>query len=271
MAMAPLITVITVCYNSADTLDRALNSVRIQDWPNVEHIVIDGGSTDGTLDILGRYKNNLAYLVSEPDCGIYDAMNKGLALATGDIICFLNADDQYAAENVLSTVAKQMHAEQLDALMGDVGFFHASNPSRLVRRYRSGRFTPARLAWGWMPAHPALFLSRHVIDRVGLFNTSYKIAGDYEFVIRAFYGHALRCAHLSSVLVRMQTGGVSTGGWRAKLILNKEVLRACRENGVKTNMLKILSKYPAKLLEFLPSWGLDFVGDVDKHKNRKTL
>jgi glycosyltransferase involved in cell wall biosynthesis len=251
MAIAPLVTVITVCYNSANTLEQALKSVTIQDWPNVEHIVIDGGSTDDTLDILGRYKNHLAYVVSEPDNGIYDAMNKGLARATGDVVCFLNADDQYASENVLSMVANQMRAGQLDALLGDVGFFHASNPTRQVRRYRSDRFTPERLAWGWMPAHPALFLTRSVIDRVGQFNTTYKIAGDYEFVIRAFYGHALRYVHVPKVLVRMQTGGVSTDGWRSKVRLNKEVLRACRENGVNTNIFKILSKYPVKLMEML--------------------
>ena len=244
-----MISVITVCYNSASTLERALKSVTMQDWPHIEHLVIDGGSTDNTLDILGHYKDQLAYLMSEPDDGIYDAMNKGLARATGDVVCFLNADDEYASDKVLSLVAKQMYAEQLDALMGDVSFFHASNPARQVRRYRSDRFTPARLAWGWMPAHPALFLHRSVIDRVGRFNTTYKIAGDYEFIIRAFYGHALRYSHLPMVLVRMQTGGESTDGWRAKVRLNKEVLRACRENGLKTNMLKILSKYPVKLLE----------------------
>jgi glycosyltransferase involved in cell wall biosynthesis len=249
-------SVITVCYNSVQTIAQALQSVADQDWPHVEHILIDGDSTDGTLDVIELLRPRLAFVVSEPDNGIYDAMNKGLALATGDVVCFLNADDQYASNDVLSTVATHMRAEQLDALMGDVGFFHASNPSREVRRYRSNRFAPERLAWGWMPAHPALFLKRSVIERVGKFNTTYQIAGDYEFVIRAFYGHALRYVHVPKVLVRMQTGGVSTDGWRAKVRLNKEVLRACRENGIRTNMLKILSKYPAKLLELLPSLGV---------------
>lgn len=245
----PIISVITVCYNSATTIDRALQSVANQDWPHIEHILIDGASTDGTMDVVERFRPGLTCVVSEPDDGIYDAMNKGLARATGEVICFLNADDQYASNEVLSLAANQMHAQQLDALMGDVGFFHATNPSRQVRRYRSDRFTSERLAWGWMPAHPALFLKRSVIDRVGLFNTTYKIAGDYEFIIRAFYGHALRYAHVPKVLVRMQTGGVSTNGWRAKLRLNNEVLRACRENGIRTNIFKILSKYPMKVLE----------------------
>lgn len=245
------ISVITVCYNSARTLERALQSVAEQDWPTVEHIVIDGASTDRTKEILERFQSRLAYLVSEPDKGIYDAMNKGLAHATGDIICFLNADDQYASTDVLSMVASQMRDHNLDALMGDVGFFHEGNPSRMVRRYRSNRFHPRRLAWGWMPAHPALFLRKEVVQRVGQFKTDYRIAGDFEFIVRAFHGHALRYRHFPEVLVRMQTGGVSTGGWRAKIRLNQEVMRACRENGLHTNLLKILSKYPAKLLELL--------------------
>ena len=245
------VSVITVCYNSAKTLERSLQSVVGQDWLAIEHIVIDGASTDGSKDILERFRSRLACLVIEPDKGIYDAMNKGLAHATGDVVCFLNADDQYASANVLSKVASKMVDHNLDALMGDVGFFHESNSERMVRRYRSERFSPSRLAWGWMPAHPALFLRKEVVQRVGLFKTDYRIAGDFEFIVRAFHGHALRYRHFPEVLVNMQTGGVSTSGWRAKFRLNQEVLRACRENGLQTNMLKILSKYPAKMLEML--------------------
>lgn len=251
MLTEPLISVITVCYNSAATLTRALQSVADQDWPFVEHIVIDGASKDETAEIIDRFRTKLAHIVSEPDKGIYDAMNKGLDRASGDIVCFLNADDQYASNSVLSQVAMLMHEHQLDALMGDVGFFHKSDSQRMVRRYRSNHFTPGRLAWGWMPAHPALFLSRAMVERVGRFKTDYRIAGDYEFVVRAFHGHEVRYRHLPEVLVNMQTGGVSTAGFGAKLRLNREVLRACRENGLQTNILKILSKYPAKILELL--------------------
>jgi glycosyltransferase involved in cell wall biosynthesis len=249
MATNSLVTVITVCYNSANSLERALTSVAIQDWPNVEHIVIDGGSTDDTLSILKRYQNHLAHVVSEPDKGIYDAMNKGLDRATGDIVCFLNADDQYASSHVLSLVAKQMQAHELDALLGDVEFFHSAYPTRMVRRYRSDRFTPERLAWGWMPAHPALFLNKSVVQRVGRFKSDYRIAGDFDYIARAFYGYDLRYRHLREVLVHMQTGGASTAGWRSKVLLNQEVLRSCKENGISTNLFKILSKYPMKLLE----------------------
>lgn len=249
MRADPLISVITVCYNSAETLARALQSVADQDWPRVEHIVIDGASTDSTSTIIDRFRSRLGHVVSEPDHGIYDAMNKGLDRANGDIVCFLNADDRYAHSQVLSRVAKQMHGLDLDALMGDVGFFRAEDTLRMVRRYRSDRFHPRRLAWGWMPAHPALFLGRAVVQRVGRFRTDYRIAGDFEYLVRAFHGHDLRYRHLPEVLVHMQTGGVSTNGWRSKISLNREVLRACRENGLQTSMLKILSKYPAKVLE----------------------
>lgn len=245
------ISVITVCYNSQATIERSIQSVVDQQWPEVEHIVIDGGSTDGTLEILERFRPHLASLVSEPDRGIYDAMNKGLARASGEVVCFLNADDRYADPTVLTEVAQQMRTHKLDALVADVGFFKAGEPTRMIRRYRSDRFSPQKLAWGWMPAHPGFFLKREVAERVGLFKTDYRIAGDYEFVVRAFHGHHLHYRHLPRVLVHMQAGGASNNGWRAKVLLNQEVLRACRENGVSTNMAKILSKYPAKLLEML--------------------
>lgn len=251
MVNQPVISVITVCYNSANTLERALTSVAMQDWPKVEHIVIDGASTDNTHAIIERNRSHIAQVISEPDKGIYDAMNKGLKQASGDIICFLNADDQYASPQVLSQVATQIQDHQLDALMADVGFFHAKNPDCMVRRYRSNRFSPKKLAWGWMPAHPALFLRKEVVSSVGLFKTDYKIAGDFEFIVRAFHGQKLRYRHIPEVLINMQTGGASTGGWQAKIQLNLEVLRACRENGLRTNMFMILSKYPLKLLEII--------------------
>jgi glycosyltransferase involved in cell wall biosynthesis len=245
------ISVVTVCYNTAATIRSTLESVARQTHPDVEHIVIDGASTDETMKIVHSYSGRLAQVVSEPDEGIYDAMNKGLDRVSGDVVCFLNADDEYAHSQVLSRVAMQMRELGLEALIGDVGFFREKEPLRMVRRYRSDRFHPNRFAWGWMPAHPALFLSRAVVQRVGHFKTDYRIAGDFEYIVRAFHGHDVRYRHLPEVLVHMQTGGVSTNGWRSKVLLNREVLRACRENGLQTNMLKILSKYPAKALELL--------------------
>lgn len=245
------LTVITVAYNAAATIADTLRAVATQTYAQIEHIVVDGASKDATREIVARHGARVARLVSEPDRGIYDAMNKGLALASGEVIGFLNADDVYASDHVVADVARAMQAEDLDALYGDVAFFRSDAPGTVVRRYRSDRFSPARIGWGWMPAHPALFLHRRVYARFGNFRTDYRIAGDYEFVARIFKTDSLRYRYLPEALVHMRVGGVSTGGWRNTVVLNREVLRACRENGIPTNPLKILSKYPAKLLEFL--------------------
>jgi glycosyltransferase involved in cell wall biosynthesis len=244
-------TVITVCYNSAATIVDTLHSVAQQTYPHVEHIIIDGGSTDATVALARAHGRAGMVVVSEPDKGIYDAMNKGLRRATGDVVAFLNADDFYAHHNVLTEVARLFDAENLDAVLADAAFFHPNNPQKMVRRYRSDRFTPQRLAWGWMPAHPGLFLRRDVLKQVGEFKTHYRIAGDFELIARIFSDNTRVYRHLPQIVVRMRTGGVSTGGLRSTILLNREVMRACRENGIATNWFKILSKYPLKLLEFL--------------------
>lgn len=245
------ISVITVAFNAERTIGETLDSVAAQSHPDVEHIVVDGASTDETLAVVERHGQRVARLVSEPDHGIYDAMNKGLRLATGDIIGFLNADDVYADSSVLARVSSTMEMERLDALFGDAEFVSPERPDRPLRRYRSERFHPGRIAWGWMPAHPTLLLRRELYERFGLFRTDYRIAGDFELVARMFHGDTLKYRHVPEVLVRMRTGGISTGGWRNTLLLNREVLRACRENGILTSLPRILSKYPAKLLEFI--------------------
>ena len=244
------ISIVTVTYNSAATLADTLRSVDDQSYDAVEHIVIDGGSKDDTATVVRRFGSRVSAFISEPDDGIYDAMNKGVALASGDVIGFLNADDHYAHPDVLARVAESFRRAPLDAVFGDVAFFHPDRPDRLVRRYRSDRFSPSAIGWGWMPAHPAMFVRRAVFERIGAFKTDYRIAGDYEWVARAFHAGKLRYQHLPEVLVHMQTGGISTRDWRSTLLLNQEVMRACRENGVATNWFKILSKYPAKLLEY---------------------
>ena len=244
------ISVITVAFNAAQTIDATMRSVVTQTHPDIEYIVIDGGSTDGTQAVIESYRESLAKVVCEPDQGIYDAMNKGVALATGEVVAFLNADDFYKDTGVLARVAGSMQAGQLDALYGDVEFFRPGQQGKVVRRYNSGRFTVGRLGWGWMPAHPALFVRRALFERYGMFRTDYRIAGDFEFIARVFKHPELRHRHLPETLVRMQMGGVSTSGWRATLQLNREMMRACRANAIPTNWLKMLMRYPFKALEF---------------------
>lgn len=247
------ISIITVTFNSAATLEQSLRSVAQQSYSSVEHIVIDGGSKDGTPAIVAAHGSHVACFVSEPDKGIYDAMNKGVARATGDIIGFLNADDYYADKEVLYRVAQAFEDPTVDACLGDVAFFRSDAPDHIVRRYRSAQFQPNKIAWGWMPAHPALFVRRRLFDEYGPFKIDYRIAGDFEWVARVFRPakSSVRWLHIPEVLVKMQTGGVSTRGWRSTLLLNQEVMRACRENQISTNWLMLLSKYPAKVLEYV--------------------
>ena len=245
------ISIITIAYNSANTIAETINSVAKQTYADLEHLVVDGASTDDTVKIAKAHSTPCTRIISEPDKGIYDAMNKGLAHATGDIVCFLNADDAYADPEVLSRVAHEMKQHGLDALFGDVVFFNPGAQERSVRRYRSDRFSPDRLAYGWMPAHPALFIKRSIYQELGGFRTHFRIAGDFDFVARAFAPGKLLYRYLPQIMVRMQSGGVSNAGLRSKWLLNQEVLRSCRENGIRTNIFKILSKYPAKLMEVL--------------------
>lgn len=244
------ISVITICYNSAKTIGHTLRSVREQTHGDIEHIIVDGCSNDNTLEVVKAEGLHVAKVVSERDKGIYDAMNKGIQLATGDVVAFLNADDFYKDANVLARVARVMQAEQLDTLYGDVEFFRPGQQDAVARRYNSARFTADRLGWGWMPAHPALFVRRALFERYGTFRTDYRIAGDFEFVARVFQHADLRHRHLPEVLVRMQMGGISTSGWRATLQLNREMMRACRANAIPTNWPKMLLRYPFKALEF---------------------
>lgn len=246
-------SVITVCRNSAETIAETIKSVQSQADCDLQYVIVDGASTDGTQDIIGRLATGNTVFVSEPDKGIYDAMNKGLRMATGDIIAFLGADDVYLDDMVIARVGARMKEGKLDVFLGDVVFFNPKNPARTLRRYDSSRFSPVRIPWGWMPAHPAMFMRREVYEKTGPFRTDYRIGGDFEFIARAFWRKNLRYEHLPEVLVRMRLGGVSTGGLRNTILLNREVLRACRENNIPTNIFKILSKYPAKLLEFIRS------------------
>ena len=243
------VSIITVCLNSDATISDTLKSVASQTYKDIEYIVIDGFSSDKTVEILSSFKPIIDKLVVEPDDGIYDAMNKGLNLATGDLICFLNADDFYATELVIEQVVHEVKRKRLDILFGDVMFVKRNNLSSITRRYRSKKFKPSFFSWGWMPAHPATFMTKSVAERVGSFNLNYKIAADFDYMIRIFDDSQLGYKVISEVLVCMRTGGISDG-WKSKFRLNKEILKACRDNNINTNIFKILSRYPVKLFEY---------------------
>lgn len=244
------ISIVTVTYNAAKTIAGTLRSVASQNYPDIEHILIDGASSDATMSIVEQHRNSLSHVLSEPDRGIYDAMNKGIALCTGDVIGLLNGDDIYAYNTTITRIASAFSDTTIDMVYGDAEFVRPQQPNVPIRRYSSANFSPARIAWGWMPAHPTLFLRRNIYERFGGFRSEFRIAGDFEFVARVFNNEKLNYRYLPEVLVRMQLGGASTGGLRSTLQLNQEVILACRQNGIRTNWLKILSKYPRKLQEF---------------------
>jgi glycosyltransferase involved in cell wall biosynthesis len=246
------ITVITVCYNAASTISKTLASVRSQSHPDIEHIVIDGLSDDGTQAIVERELRDGGFFVSERDSGIYNAMNKGLVRASGDVIAFLNADDSYAHDNVIANVLDAFDKDEgINAIFGDIAFYREHNGGRPYRRYDSGMFRPSRLRWGWMPAHPGMFVARSVYDQLGGFREDFQIAADYEFVARGFAKGLFRYRHLPEILVHMLAGGVSTRSIAARLLINRETVLACRINGIYTNRLMVMSKYPIKLLGYL--------------------
>ena len=245
------ISIITVVFNGEATITRAIESVLSQQNVEIEYILIDGASHDKTLSVISPYEKYLTHLVSEKDAGIYDAMNKGIKLATGDVIGLLNSDDFYTNSTVLSTVLEQFSNPLVDAVYGDLEYFRAKSPNKAIRTYSSKNFHRAQLKRGLMPAHPTLFLRKKVYEKVGLFDPSYKIAGDFDISIRIFKDESLIAKYLPLLMVRMQMGGVSTRGWGNKLLQLRENMRACRSNGISTNYLCLISRYPAKLLEYI--------------------
>jgi len=240
------ISIITVVFNTEKTIADTIFSLYNQHYDHIEHIIIDGQSSDNTVAIIRQYESKISYWVSEPDTGIYDAMNKGIARATGDIIGFLNGDDVYAHADVLCDVAKAFQDQSIDACYADLVFVRNQ---KVVRHYNSGRFTPSRLAWGWMPAHPTLYVRASVFQQFGGFKLNYIIAADYEFIVRILGKAQLKSLYIPDIWVHMRMGGVSTQSWKSRWILNREIVRACRENGIHTNIFKVLMKIPLKLFE----------------------
>ena len=245
------ISVITALFNREKTIARALTTINKQTYKNIEKVIIDGASTDSSMNIIKPFLSDTDIFVSEKDEGLYDALNKGVTLATGDIIAFLHSDDMYFDEFVLEKVASVFSKTNVDIVYGDACFFRKENVNQSIRNYRSDELSKKNLAWGKMPAHTAMFINKKVYKKFGLFKNDYQICGDYEFLCRITNDPELKSIYLPLTLIKMQTGGISTGGIKNTILLNKEVLKACTDNSIKTNMMMIMSKYPSKLLQFI--------------------
>ena len=226
------ISIITVTWNCRDTVADCLASVAAQTHAACEHVVIDGASTDGTRELLEAHRAQLAVLVSEPDRGIYDALNKGLARVTGDVVGLLHADDVFADAQVLARVAEAFADPAVEAVYGDLVYVARESPDRVIRYWRAGDFQPQRLRRGWMPPHPTLYLRRSVYERIGGFDTRYRIAADYDFMLRVLTQLSGQVRYLPQVLVRMRLGGVSNRSLSKILLKSREDYQALRRNGV---------------------------------------
>jgi glycosyltransferase len=243
------ISVITAVYNRIATIGDALESVRAQTWQDVQHVVIDGASTDGTLELLQARRDEIAVLVSEPDNGIYDALNKGIARATGDVIGLMHSDDLYADQSVLADVAAALDDPKADAVYGDLEYVAQDDTSRVIRRWRSGAYSPELLHRGWMPPHPTLYLRRQVIERWGAFDASYRIAADYDAVLRYFGRGGIRPAYVPRVLVKMRVGGESNRSVGRMMRKSKEDYTALRRNQI-GGLVTLARKNFSKLGQF---------------------
>lgn len=244
------ISVVTVCRNAASTLQQNIESVEEQNYADKEHIIVDGQSTDGTIKLLHSLTRDVVQRwLSEPDHGIYDAMNKGIAMSSGDIIGILNADDIFFDKGTLTKVINVFNSNpEVDLVYGDVVFEKAGS---IWRTYSARKWQPKQLAWGVMPPHPGVFVKKALYERLGLYKIDYQIAADYELLVRYFLSEKVKPLYLPLITTRMSLGGVSTRGFSSNLLLNREILRACRENNLYTNYLMIYSKYFYKWVELI--------------------
>ena len=249
-----LITVITVCFNSAAHIADTLRSVDRQTWPHLEHLIVDGGSIDGTLDVIAAHAQPWRNVVSGPDLGIYDAMNKGFARATGDFVGFLNADDMFADAQAVASIAQAACEDGIDAVFGDLVYVRQDRPDVTLRYWRSGAYAARRLRYGWMPPHPTFYVRRSLLADVGAFDLQFRIAADYDWMLRFLRRLDAGVAYVPRVLVRMRAGGASNRSLRALVRKSREDLRALRKNGV-GGVTTLLCKNARKLPQFFGQEG----------------
>ena len=244
------ISIITVALNSQSTIKHTIESIDSQDYKNVEYILIDGGSSDWTLEILGYYKDKINYFVSEEDDGIYDAMNKGIKAATGDIIGILNSDDFYPNNFVLSKVAEVFQKTNCDCVYGDLVYVDQGNARKIVRYWQSGEFQKSKLNTGWMLPHPTFFVKKEIYNKFGLYNTELKSAADYEMILRLLNKHEISVQYIPEIIVKMRQGGQSNSSIWNRLKANKEDSKAWKINNLYMPYFVRILKPMMKLKQF---------------------
>lgn len=245
------VSIITVSYNSAETINDCILSVLGQSYPHIEYIIVDGNSTDKTLDIISSHREGIHTVISEPDDGIYHAMNKGIAACTGDVVGILNSDDVYADENVIADVVKLLTSSGAAACYGDLVYVNRTDLDKVQRTWISGPYQREKFLKGWMPPHPTFYLKREFYEQYGDFNLEFRTSADYELMLRMLFKNELSAAYLSRTLVRMRAGGQSNLSLKNRLRANREDRRAWSVNGIKPSFLTIIRKPLSKIGQFL--------------------
>ena len=247
------ISLITVTYNSDKTLRDTINSVLAQTYKDFEYILVDGLSKDKTVDIIREYEPQFAgrmKWISEKDSGLYDAMNKGIRMATGGVAGILNSDDFFTSNDVIEKVVAGF-TKDTDAVYGDIHFVNPDNLQRCVRYYSSKIFKRSLMKMGFIPAHPSFYCRKECFEKFGYYKTDYKIAADFDLLLRFIYVHQIRIKYLPVDMVTMRLGGASTDGWKSRLVMMNEHLRSFKENGVKTNRFWLSLRYFYKITEYI--------------------
>lgn len=246
------VSIITATYNSEKTIGDTIESVLNQSYSDIEYIVIDGASKDGTIDIVKSMEPQFAgrlHWISEPDNGIYDAMNKGISMASGDVIGILNSDDFYTSSEVVKKIVKELEEPAIDAVYGDIHFVKEPQLNKCVRYYSSKAFCRWKMRLGFMPAHPSFYCRREIYERYGTFDCSFKIAADFENLLRLIFVHRINTKYIPLDCVTMRAGGASTAGWASHKQILKDHLRAYKKNGVYSNVMFESLRYGYKIIE----------------------
>lgn len=244
------ISIITVSYNSAETIEDTIQSVLTQTYKDIEYIIIDGAGRDGTMDIVNKYSSDIDHVISEPDKGIYDAMNKGVAAATGDIIGILNSDDFYADNKVIEEIADQIEATESEACYADLVYVDRNDTNKVVRKWNAGTYAAGHFRKGWMPPHPTFFVSKKAYDQHGAYNLQLKSAADYELMLRMLHKHEISVTYLPRVITKMRTGGQSNVSLKNRFQANIEDRKAWEINGLKPGPLTLYRKPLSKISQY---------------------
>ena len=246
-----IFSIITATYNSAAHIADCIASVNKQNYSNVEHIIIDGDSKDSTLEIIKSVPNRITKIISELDNGIYDAMNKGIILAKGDIIGILNSDDFYASNDILEMICKKFEATGCDAFYGNLDFVDSKDTKKVIRHWKSSPYISGSFKKGWHPPHPTFFIKREIYERYGLFDTSLNVSADFELMLRFIEKHKIKVEYLNETIVKMRYGGESTGSLKKIIEGNRNVMKAFRKNGIKISPFYPAIRLIPKIKQFI--------------------